>query len=169
MKSVNRGRLNKNTMVVIFLVLAFYANAGGMNSDPAFVKKTATFRNDGRLEFVDHDGMVRTSIAIEIAETREARTKGLMGREEMDDHAGMLFVYQRAGDKVFWMRNTPLSLDIIFVSEDGAVLNIARRTQPLSDNKYHSKGPAKYVVEVLSGFCDRYGIREGTRIRWYRH
>ena len=156
-------------MVVILLFMLFYANAGSMDTDPAFVKKTATFRNDGRLEFVNHDGMVRASITIEIAETRATRAKGLMGREEMDDNVGMLFVYQRAGDKVFWMRNTPLSLDIIFVSEDGAVLNIAGRTLPFSDNKYRSKGPAKYVVEVLSGFCDRYGIREGTRVRWYRH
>lgn len=169
MKSINRSRFNKNTMVVILLFMLFYANAGSMDTDPAFVKKTATFRNDGRLEFVNHNGMVRASITIEIAETRATRAKGLMGREEMDDNVGMLFVYQRAGAKVFWMRNTPLSLDIIFVSEDGAVLNIAGRTLPFSDNKYRSKGPAKYVVEVLSGFCDRYEIREGVRVRWYRH
>lgn len=169
MKSVNRSHFNKNTMVIIPLFMLFYANAGSMDTDPAFVKKTAIFRDDGRLEFVNHNGMVRASITIEIAETRATRAKGLMGREEMDDNVGMFFVYQRAGDKVFWMRNTPLSLDIIFVSEDGAVLNIAGRTLPFSDNKYRSKGPAKYVVEVLSGFCDRYGIREGTRVRWYRH
>jgi uncharacterized protein len=169
MKSVKKSRLNKSTMVVILLFMTVYANAGSMDTGPASVKKTATFRNDGRLEFVSHDGRVRASITIEIAETKATRAKGLMGREEMDDNVGMLFVYQRVGDKVFWMRNTPLSLDMVFVSEDGMVLNIAGRTRPFSDNNYRSKGPAKYVVEVLSGFCDRYGIREGTRVRWYRH
>ena len=56
MKSVNRRRFNKNTMAVIFLSLVFYANAGGMDTGPALVKKTAIFRIDGRLEFVNQDG-----------------------------------------------------------------------------------------------------------------
>ncbi len=107
-------------------------------------------------------------MVIEIAETPETRARGLMERRGLDDTAGMLFIYDTTGDRTFWMRNTPTSLDIIFVSEDKRVVNIAKHTQPMSDTNYYSKGPARYVVEARAGFTDRHGIKEGTQVRWQR-
>jgi len=126
-------------------------------------------RPDGHLQFLTPEGAVCGSITVEIADNWRTRATGLMHRTRMDDTVGMLFVYDSADHRVFWMRNTPLSLDMIFVGEDGRVLNIARSTQPLSDTRYPSAGPAKYVVEVLSGFAARYGIEEGHRVRWQRY
>jgi uncharacterized membrane protein (UPF0127 family) len=132
-------------------------------------EKLGNFRKDGWLEFVKNDGTVCASIAIEIAETPTNQAIGLMGRTEMDDSVGMLFIFAKADLRVFWMRNTPLSLDIIFISEDSKVINIAKSTQPLSDTRYPSQGLAKYVVEVLEGFSDRYGIEKGIKVRWKRY
>jgi uncharacterized membrane protein (UPF0127 family) len=127
-----------------------------------------TVRKDGTLEFVDPQGELRISIAVEIADTVEAHIKGLQGRESLNAGEGMLFVFSEADDQEFWMRNTLIPLDIIFVAESGQIINIAKCTEPLTDKRHASKGPAKYVVEVPSGFTDRHGITEDFFIRWER-
>lgn len=126
----------------------------------------ASVRRDGRFSFLQVDDSVIISIDIEIADTYKARKKGLMSRELSDFSSGMLFVFQDVKPRDFWMHNTPVSLDIIFIGEDFRIVNIARETMPMSDWLYSSKGPAKYVVEVKAGFAERYGIKEGTKIRW---
>jgi hypothetical protein len=123
-------------------------------------------RTDAILDFLDPEGRLITSIAVEIAATPETHARGLMGRYLTDDNQGMLFVFPRPEPRSFWMRNTPTSLDILFINEDRKVLNVAKATRPMSDERYRSLGPARYVVEVQAGFADRYGIRKGTGIRW---
>ena len=125
-------------------------------------------RPDGKLAFLTPGGDVAATIIIEIADTPNARAKGLMGNRMLDDTMGMLFVYKQAGNRVFWMRNTKMSLDILFVSNTHRVIRIAKQTQPMSETRYYSNAPAQFVVEVLSGFCDRYGIKEGYQIDWMR-
>lgn len=123
-------------------------------------------RIDEILDFLGSDNRVITSIAVEIADTPETHARGLMGRYLTDNNQGMLFVFTGAEPRSFWMRNTPTSLDIIFVGEDRRVINIAKETTPMSDKSYRSLGPARFVVEVKAGFADRYGIQKGTSIRW---
>lgn len=123
-------------------------------------------RIDGILDFLGSDNKVITSIAVEIADTPETHARGLMGRYLSDNNQGMLFVFPGAEPRSFWMRNTPTSLDMIFVGEDRRVINIARETTAMSENSYRSLGPARFVVEVKAGFADRYGIQKGTSIRW---
>lgn len=127
-----------------------------------------SIREDGKLDFLRSDGSTIASIIIEIADTPESREKGLMGRGSPDFSSGMLFVFQEVEPQNFWMRNTPEPLDLIFVGKNSCVLNVSRRAKPMSDQTYHSKSAVKYVVEVRAGFADRYGIDEGTRIRWHR-
>lgn len=88
-----------------------------------------------------------------------------MFREKMGYNWGMLFIFQKPDIRVFWMRNTILSLDMIFVSEKGTVISIAKNTKPMTDDLYRSEKPAKYVVEVKAGFCDIFGIKPGTKIK----
>jgi uncharacterized membrane protein (UPF0127 family) len=124
------------------------------------------FRQDGILEFLSPDGSVCALIGIEVADDEAERAKGLMWRTILADTEGMLFIFDEADFRVFWMRNTFISLDIIFVSADRRVVNIAKQTEPLSDRLYRSEKPAQYVVEVVAGFCDQKGIRQGTEISW---
>jgi hypothetical protein len=125
-------------------------------------------RVDGSLDFLNSEGRVLASIAIEIADTAQSRRQGLMGRRGLDDSMGMLFVYEDAFERGFWMHNTPTPLDIIFVSKQRRVIRIAADTVPMSDAMHVSGGPAQYVVEVPAGFCKRHGITEGVVIRWRR-
>jgi uncharacterized membrane protein (UPF0127 family) len=91
-----------------------------------------------------------------------------MGKILPDYMAGMLFIFESAQPQTFWMRNTPSSLDMMFVDAGGKVINIAAYTTPMSDQLYSSAGPAKYVVEAKAGFAGRFGIRQGYTMRWKR-
>lgn len=91
-----------------------------------------------------------------------------MGRALSDFMSGMLFVFESAQPQTFWMRNTPGSLDMIFIDAGGKVLNVAAHTTPLSDQLYSSAGPALYVLEARAGFAERFGIRPGDSMRWRR-
>ena len=139
------------------------------NSQLPINPSNAPLRDDGVLDFLKPDGSIITSISIEIAETSENIKRGLMWRYSLDTKRGMLFVFQDLGYQTFWMRNTPVPLDIIFIGENSCVKNIAESTRPMSDESYHSKGPAQYVLEVRAGFSERYGIKAGHCIRWQRH
>lgn len=125
-------------------------------------------RIDGTLEFVRFDDSVVSSIFIEIADTPETQIKGLMGRRSLDPTQGMLFVFESVKPQIFLMKNTRISLDIIFVGENECVVNIAENTTPMSDKIYRSQGPIKYVVEVTAGFAKHFKIEKGVCIRWRR-
>ncbi|HSM91000.1 MAG TPA: DUF192 domain-containing protein, partial [Desulfobacterales bacterium] len=96
-------------MLSVTLILA----AGNMLTRPA--QAGPVIRPDGAVEFVRPDGYVAARLLVEITETPEARATGLMGRVLSDHTAGMLFLFEKAEPQVFWMRNTPTSLDIIFI------------------------------------------------------
>jgi uncharacterized membrane protein (UPF0127 family) len=129
---------------------------------------TSIYKN-GTLDFIRSDRSVMVSIAIEIADTPETQMKGLMGRSTLDDSSGMLFVFEKPGPKKFWMKNTSVPLDIIFVGKDGCIVNIVESTTPMSTQRYRSKGPVQYVVEVHSGFAKRFQLDTDTCIQWQRN
>jgi uncharacterized membrane protein (UPF0127 family) len=103
-------------------------------------------------------------VRVELARTREELSRGLMWRDRMDADAGMLFVFDAADERTFWMKNTPLSLDIIFIGEDLRVRNVAEATAPYSETPIPSAGAVRYVLEVRAGFARLHGIRAGTRV-----
>lgn len=122
----------------------------------------------GALDFLDPGGAVIRSITVEIAEDEESRQRGLMDRRQLTLSEGMLFLFPVPDSLSFWMKNTMLPLDIMFVAADSSIINIARRTTPLSTTRVTSDGLAQYVVEVRGGFSDRFGINEQVRVRWRR-
>jgi len=81
---------------------------------------------------------------------------------------GMLFIFEEPGHKGFWMRNTYIPLDIIFIDEKRNITQIFENTEPLSTTSLESIKPIQYVVEVNAGFTKRFGIDEHTRIQWQR-
>jgi hypothetical protein len=148
------------------ILIAWAARPDGIG--PPAAAAGPVIRPDGVVEILKPDGSVAATLAVEIAETPEARARGLMGRVLGDDLVGMLFISATAEQQRFWMRNTPSSLDMIFVDAGGKVLNVAAYTTPMSDQLYSSAGPAKYVLEAKAGFAERFGIRPGYAMRWKR-
>ncbi len=104
-------------------------------------------------------------ITVEIADDDQERSRGLMFRPPLADNYGMLFHFQRLERASFWMRNTPSTLDIIFIGEDGRILNIAPFTTPYSDAPVPSAGLTRGVLEIRGGHAAELGIQAGDRVR----
>ena len=126
------------------------------------------FRTDGQLTFARPDGQPIVTIDVEIADTDSTITRGLMQREGLPEKSGMLFLMPDTRTQTFWMANTPLALDITFVSADSTVVNTAKYTRPFTQESHASEGPARFVVETPAGFTDRWGITAGDRVTWQR-
>ena len=103
-------------------------------------------------------------VSIELAETPAERRRGLMEREELPERHGMLFLFPQAALLSFWMRNTPLPLDILFINSEQTIVYIAERTTPYSLELLPSVEPAQFVLEVNAGFSQRHGVASGDQI-----
>jgi uncharacterized membrane protein (UPF0127 family) len=101
---------------------------------------------------------------VEIADDPQERARGLMYRREMADADGMLFDFGSDERASFWMRNTYISLDMLFVEADGTIESIAKRTTPLSEKSVRSKGQVRFVLEINGGLCDDLGIAPGDMV-----
>jgi uncharacterized membrane protein (UPF0127 family) len=102
--------------------------------------------------------------SVEMATTEEERQKGLMYRKELPDGKGMLFDFSPEQQISMWMKNTYVSLDMIFIRADGRILRIAENTEPMSTKIISSGGLAKGVLEVVAGTAQKYGIAPGDRV-----
>jgi uncharacterized membrane protein (UPF0127 family) len=103
---------------------------------------------------------------VELAASPEAQMRGLMFRDRLGDNEGMLFPSAVPEPRSFWMKNTPLSLDIIFIGADGRISNIAANTVPYSLDPVPSKGLASAVLELRAGRAKALGIVPGDRVLW---
>ena len=101
---------------------------------------------------------------VELAVNDEQRAQGLMYRKELPEGRGMLFDFQREQDVAFWMKNTYIPLDMIFIRADGRILRIAENTTPLSLQMVPSGGPVRGVLEVIGGSARKLGIAPGDRV-----
>jgi uncharacterized membrane protein (UPF0127 family) len=103
---------------------------------------------------------------VEVAASPEEQARGLMFRTELGDFEGMLFPSATPEPRSFWMKNTPLSLDIIFIGPDGRILNIAADTVPYSLTPVNSIGPASAVLELRAGRTKALGIEPGDKVSY---
>lgn len=102
--------------------------------------------------------------SIEVADTIGTRSKGLMHREALARSAGMLFVFGREAPVSFWMRNTLIPLDMIFIDEDGIVTRVHENAVPLDETQIPSGGPVLAVLEVNGGLARALGIEAGSQV-----
>ncbi len=130
-------------------------------------EETIPFRIDGALDFL-RQGERLLTLDIEIAEGDSATQRGMMQRTGFPDRSGMLFLLDTLRVRNFWMGNTPLSMDLLFINADSQIVSFTKYATPFSDDLIPSKAPAQYVLEVPAGFVDSHGIVEGDRVRWHR-
>ena len=104
------------------------------------------------------------AFVVEIADDDRERAVGLMFRRQMAEDEGMLFDFKSEQPASFWMRNTYISLDMLFIKGDGTVESIGERTTPLSEKTVTSKGPVRYVLEINAGLSDKLGIKPGDPV-----
>ena len=114
------------------------------------------------LEIVSKSGV--HVFTVELAVSDEERQKGLMFRRSLPESQGMLFDFKTDQDVSMWMRNTYVSLDMIFIRGDGRIQRIAENTQTESDRIISSGGPVRAVLEVVAGTAKKFGIAPGDRV-----
>lgn len=103
---------------------------------------------------------------VQIAETIEEQRLGLMGRKSLPKDAGMLFVYDRPQQVSYWMKNTYISLDMLFINEAGHIVNIAHQATPHSTQLVPSRLPVQYVLELNGGIARQLEIEVGDHVDW---
>ena len=103
---------------------------------------------------------------VELAASPKEQQQGLMFRTEMGPNEGMIFPSVPQSERSFWMKNTPLPLDIIFVGTDGRILNIAANTPPYTLESVHSAGATSGVLELIGGRAAELGIAPGDLVKW---
>jgi uncharacterized membrane protein (UPF0127 family) len=114
------------------------------------------------LEIVNKSGV--HVFEVEIADTEAAREKGLMFRKELPEGRGMLFDFHQEQDVAFWMQNTYIPLDMIFIKGDGRILRIEENTKPMSTKTIPSGGAVRAVLEVIAGTSEKLGLAPGDQV-----
>lgn len=161
--------LSQLIKVIIVLFITAGLSACGSEQDTKIESKKAPSRileYSGSLSFIDKDGNKVSDIQIAIADDDAKRAQGLMDVKRMPMDSGMLFIFPDEMPRSFWMANTPLPLDIIYVAADSTIVSIYPQTKPYSQESLPSGAPAKYVVEVNGGYTINKDIREGYKIRF---
>ena len=148
--------------IIIFLILISLLGSG------CILKQSDDYKNDYKKIIFKADSR-DVAIEVEVAKTPEEISRGLMWREYLDEYSGMLFIFQGEAPRNFWMKNTLINLDIIFISKDKKIISIAENVIPCSDYTtecplYKSEAPAQYVVEVNGGFCKEHNIEKGDEV-----
>lgn len=110
------------------------------------------------------NGGAALDVTAEIADTDATRERGLMYRKQLGAFDGMLFIYPAPAHLVFWMKNTYIPLDMIFIGADGRVVGVVENAQPLTETQREVDGISQYVLEVNGGFAAKYSIGPGTRV-----
>ena len=146
-------------------ILNFSKNSTEPITDNATDNSTAItpqFKKEGELTFLKN----QEKLTIEIADNEAETTQGLMYRRTMPDSCGMVFIFADSQPRNFWMKNTYLPLDILFLDESKKIVTIQANRTPFSEEQIPSFENAKYVLEVNAGYCKRKGIEKGDAVKW---
>ena len=154
-----RQRLIFIKAMILSLFLVFAASSNGMAQ-----QKTSEHGFALGVLQLETPNSERLSLVVEIAATTAERSKGLMHRFALTDSDGMLFLWPDKAVRQFWMKNTPLSLDILFFDSDGILVHEAHAQTPFSTELISSLLPVQYVLELPAGGAARLGIEIGTQI-----
>jgi len=132
------------------------------NEEMAFIK-------EGELMFLRAiSGDTLKVIDIEVADNEHKRSQGLMYRSSMPEYFGMLFIFDNEEPLTFWMKDTYIPLDILFVNDSLEIVSISENCKPMVKWPIKSEKPAKYVVEVNAGYVYQWGVKAGDKIQFLR-
>ena len=132
------------------------------NDEPVNIE----FMKEGDLQLINNDTIIK-NVDIEFAKDANERNIGLMNRNAIAENEGMLFIFAEDNGTGFWMKNTRIPLDIIFIGADSTVITVSKNRQPFDERSEGATKPYRYVLELNGGMADKWGVQEGvTRINW---
>jgi len=159
--------ISRRFVLAVALAVATVAGAGlsqsGIFASPAFAQAQPQAETPPEpLTITTASGP--HAFSAEVMRTDEQRARGLMFRRYMPADRGMLFDFKEEQPVMMWMKNTYLPLDMVFISRNGTVINVAENTEPMSERTIPSAGPAYAVLEVNAGTARRIGLKKGDKV-----
>ncbi len=151
--SISKGLRRGTVFYILLIVLLFSHSSSAHPMKPLKIQKS--------------DGS-QLSLRVEIADNDEERMKGLMFRKTMGINEGMLFVFDQDTANPFWMKNTPLPLDILFISSDQRIVAISEKTVPFSEKLIEFGTYYRFALELNAGFVAKHKIKKGDKIIYER-
>jgi uncharacterized membrane protein (UPF0127 family) len=156
-------------LAVLVLGAALLSLGGAACKNSAGQRQTASAGPGGALPamVVVHADGRDVNFQVELARTEPEREKGLMFRERLAPDAGMLFLFDQSGVQTFWMKNTLIPLDMVFIAPDLSIVGVVPDAQPLTLTARSVGRPSQYVLEIGGGLAARLGIRAGERVDFH--
>ncbi len=155
---MNRRRSLAACSLAIFALCACRASSPSLDRDAA--------PPPGPRVLVESPSGRSASVAVEVMRTEAERERGLMFRQKLGADEGMLFLFPQSGDHAFWMKNTLIPLDMIFIAESGTVVGVVADADPMSTTPRSVGAASRYVLEVNGGWSAGHGVAREDRVRF---
>tara|TARA_R100000544_G_C2213595_1_gene53300 strand:+ start:110 stop:586 length:477 start_codon:yes stop_codon:yes gene_type:complete len=153
---------------LLFLLMGLCLGCNTHQKEKIVRTTEIAFTKEGTLTLSKADGTPIKTIDIEIADDDYERETGLMHRSVLGDHQGMLFIFDDEDYRGFYMKNTLISLDIIYIDANKKIVSFAEQTKPMDETTLPSELPAQYVLEINGGLSEDWVLELGDQIRWER-
>ncbi|WP_179005404.1 DUF192 domain-containing protein [Winogradskyella forsetii] len=153
------------TIVLIIFGFVFLSSCKEEKTTKPEDKVVVSFKKEGTLDLIkaDSDSIIKT-IDIEIADDEYETQTGLMYRTKLETNHGMLFIFPDVQMRSFYMKNTKIPLDIIYIDENKTIVSFQKNAQPMNETSLPSEAPAKYVLEINGGLSDEWELAVGDQI-----
>ena len=156
----------KNLTAFLLFFTLLTLSMSSCKEDKKVVKQTqVSFKKEGELTIFKADSTT-VNLDIEIANSEYETQTGLMYRDAMETNQGMLFIFPDETQRYFYMKNTKIALDIIYISSNKTIVSFQKNAKPFDESSLPSTFPAKYVLEVNAGLSDAWSLRIGDRIQF---
>lgn len=153
---------------LLLLVCISLLNCKSKNANKNFesIQQDFSFTKEGELYLIKATGDTIQKLDIEFARDEYERETGLMHREQMEANQGMLFIFEEEAQRGFFMKNTLIPLDLIYIDSKQKIVSFAENAQPLDETTLPSQVPAQYVLEINAGLSEEWGLDIGDSVSW---
>src|SRR5690606_13724609 len=162
-----KNMINFIVRTLVLIILFCMALVGCQTETKKEIKSTeVSFKKEGELSILKGDSLKVGDIDIEIADNDYERQTGLMYRTKMEDNQGMLFIFEDEQPRSFFMKNTSIPLDLLFIDSNNVIISNIENAAPMSEESLLSQGPAQYVLELNAGMIALWNLQNGDRIQF---
>lgn len=152
--------------ILSLVLICFFFNQCQQSTPKEVREQKVLFKNEGNLSILNDENKTLAEFKIEIADSPYERQTGLMYRDSLEEQHGMLFIFENSELRGFYMKNTLIPLDLIFIDEDYEIVHIYSKATPYKTASISSQLPAKYVFEINGGLSEQIGIQKGMKIKY---
>lgn len=159
---------NFRFLIATLSLLLVFGSCKSDRKERKIIPTSIAFKKEGELTLYKSDSTKIRTIDIEIADNDYERETGLMHRATMEAHQGMLFLFPDMAQRGFYMKNTLISLDIIYIDNNGKIVSFVEQAKPLKETTLPSQVPAQYVLELNGGLSEEWVLEVGDYVVWDR-